>query len=63
MITRMRPGNAISLLHPPDYEKLVRSGNWLFVAYFPGVSQAPDPAVNEGVSGWVADRFLDCGEE
>lgn len=63
VITRMRPGNAIRLLHPPDYDDLVRSGSWLFVAYFPGVSDIPDEARDEGVRGWVAERLLDCGEE
>jgi hypothetical protein len=63
VITRMRPGNAINLLHPPDYDDLVRSGSWLFVAYFPSVSDIPDEARDEAVRGWVAERLLDCGEE
>jgi hypothetical protein len=62
VITRMRPGNAISLLHPPGYDDLVRSGSWLFVAYFPSVSDIPDEARDEAVRGWVAERLLDCGE-
>jgi hypothetical protein len=64
LIARMKKGELVGLLHPPDYEKIVRRGGWLFVRYVPG-SKFSDPNAadyDKAVPGWVNDRLLECHE-
>ncbi len=64
LIARMKKGELIGLLHPPDYEKLIRKGNWIYVTYHAGVQfgKAHLSNTDNGVSGWVNNSLLDCHE-
>ena len=63
---RMRPQEMVGLLHP-DKEEIVRSGDWLFVRWYPGTRRTeflmPDGNETTARSGWVHDRLIDCFEE
>jgi hypothetical protein len=65
-LAQMRPQEMVGLLHP-DKEEIVRSGNWLFVRWYPGTrrTEAHIPTGNETTArpGWVHDRLIDCFEE
>jgi hypothetical protein len=63
---RMLPQELVGLLHP-DKDDIVRSGDWLFVRWYPGTRRTAMhiPTGNEATarSGWVRDRLIDCFEE
>lgn len=65
-VARMRPQELVGLLHP-DRDDIVRSGDWLFVRWYPGTRRTAShmPAVDESKArtGWVRDRLIDCFEE
>lgn len=64
-IARMKPQELVGLLHP-DRDDIVRSGDWLFVRWYPGTRRTADhiPAIDESKAraGWVRDRLIDCFE-
>lgn len=66
-VGKMKPQEMVGLLHPPDYENIVRKGDWLFVRWSPGVRRTSDsiPKVDEAkqIAGWVRDILIDCFEE
>lgn len=64
LIARMKKGEVVSLLHPPDYEKLIRRGSWIFVRYIPGSQFARVNEANhdKAIPGWVNDKLIDCPE-
>lgn len=66
VLGRMRPQELVGLLHP-DKDDIVRSGNWLFVRWYPGTRrtefQMPDADESTARSGWVHDRLINCFEE
>lgn len=64
LITRMKPGELVGLLHPPDHEKLIRKGNWIFVRYVPGsnINKANDADHDKAIPGWVNNDLLICHE-
>jgi hypothetical protein len=66
-VAKMKPHELVGLLHPPDFEKVVKSGDWLFVRWSPGTRRTSDhiPDVDESKvrSGWVRDKLIDCFEE
>ncbi len=66
LIAQMRYQELVTLLHP-DKEEIVRSGDWLFVRWYPGTrrTEAHIPTVDEakGRAGWVHDRLINCFEE
>jgi hypothetical protein len=63
MLARMRPQELVGLLHPGK-DDIVRSGNWLFVRWYPGTRRTPDhaPDGDESTarSGWVNNDLIDC---
>ncbi len=65
-LAKMRPLEMVGLLHP-DKDDIVRSGNWLYVRWYPGTRRTAFemPDVNEATAraGWVNDRLIDCFEE
>lgn len=66
LVARMKPQEMVGLLHP-DKEEIVRSGNWLFVRWYPGTRRTadhtPDADETRARPGWVLDRLIDCFEE
>ena len=64
LIAQMKKGELVGLLHPPDYEKLIRKGGWIYVVYHAGVQaeKVHEAKLEKGVSGWVNDRLIDCPE-
>ena len=65
VIGRMKAQELVGLLHP-DRDDIVRSGDWLFVRWYPGTRRTPDhtPDVDEAKAqtGWVRDKLIDCFE-
>lgn len=65
-VARMKPQEFVGLLHP-DRDDIVRSGDWLFVRWYPGTRRTAShiPTVDEskGSTGWVRDKLIDCFEE
>lgn len=65
-VARMKPRELVGLLHP-GRDDIVRSGDWLFVRWYPGTRRTPDhmPEVREDTArtGWVRDKLIDCFEE
>lgn len=65
-VAKMKPQELVGLLHP-DRDDIVRSGDWLFVRWYPGTRRTAShiPAVDEskGRTGWVRDKLIDCFEE
>ncbi len=65
-VARMKPQELVGLLHP-DRDDIVRSGDWLFVRWYPGTRRTADhiPAADaaKARTGWVRDKLLDCFEE
>jgi len=66
-VAKMKPQELVGLLHPPAYNDIIRSGDWLFVRWYPGTRRTADhiPAMDEskGRTGWVRDKLLNCFEE
>ena len=64
MIARMNRGESVGLLHPPDYEGIVRRGNWLKVTWQSGrMFATPNKkAATPEHTGWVNDGLIDCPE-
>ncbi len=64
LVARMKKGELVGLLHPPDYEKLIRKGNWIYVTYHAGVQfeKAHESNTDKGVSGWVNNSLIACHE-
>jgi len=64
MIARMKKGELVGLLHPPDFENLIRKGNWIYVTYHAGIQfeKAHESKIGDGVSGWVNNSLLLCHE-
>jgi hypothetical protein len=64
LIARMKKGELVGLLHPPDYENLIRKGNWIYVTYHAGVQfeKVHEANLDKGVSGWVNNSLLLCHE-
>jgi hypothetical protein len=64
LIARMKKDEIVGLLHPPDYENLVRKGNWIYVRYVPGsvFDEANKADYDKAIPGWVNGRLLDCHE-
>jgi len=64
LITRMKPGELVGLLHPPNYDNPVHQGNWTFVRYVPGSNiDKPNGANHDkGIPGWVNNALLNCHE-
>lgn len=64
-VAKMKPREFVGLLHP-DRDDIVRSGNWLFVRWYPGTRRTADhiPDVDESKAqvGWVRDKLIDCFE-
>lgn len=64
-VGRMKPQELVGLLHP-DKEEIVRSGDWLFVRWYPNTRRTADhtPDVDEATArtGWVRDKLIDCFE-
>jgi len=62
----MRPSELVALLHS-GREEILRSGDWLFVRWYPGTRRTGThiPTGNEVVarSGWVRDSLIDCFDE
>jgi hypothetical protein len=65
-VARMRPQELVGLLHPPDFEEVVRSGRWLYVRHYPGTRRTaghiPEIREEDARLGWVHDRLIDCFE-
>lgn len=65
VIARMRAHELVGLLHP-DKEEIVRSGDWLFVRWYPGARRTadviPDMDESKARAGWVRDRLINCFE-
>lgn len=65
MIARMKAQELVGLLHP-DRDDIVRSGDWLFVRWYPGTRRTadhiPDVTEAQGRTGWVRDKLIDCFE-
>lgn len=65
-VARMKPEELVGLLHP-ERDDIVRSGDWLFVRWYPGTRRTADhiPTGNEttALSGWVRDKLINCFEE
>jgi hypothetical protein len=63
-VGKMKPQEFVGLLHPPDYNDIVRKGDWLFVRWSPGTRRTADsiPNVDEAkqIAGWVRDKLIDC---
>jgi hypothetical protein len=66
MLAQMRHQELVSLLHA-DKEEIVRSGDWLFVRWYPGTRRTamhiPTGDESKARAGWVRDRLIDCFEE
>ena len=64
LIARMKKDELVGLLHPPDYENLVRRGNWIFVRYVPGALfvNANKADHDKAIPGWVNNDLLVCHE-
>ncbi|MGE3246993.1 MAG: hypothetical protein AB7F96_16050 [Beijerinckiaceae bacterium] len=64
LIARMKKGELVGLLHPPDFEKLIRKDNWIYVVYHAGVQfeKAHESKMDKGVSGWVNNSLIACHE-
>jgi hypothetical protein len=64
-IARMKPQELVGLLHP-DREDIVRSGDWLFVRWYPNTRRTadhiPDADEKTAIAGWVRDKLIDCFE-
>ena len=64
-VARMRPQELVGLLHP-DRDEIVRSGDWLFVRWYPGTrrteSHIPEADEATAKSGWVRDKLINCFE-
>lgn len=64
-IARMRPQELVGLLHP-DRDDIVRSGEWLFVRWYPGTRRTadhiPEGDESKARTGWVRDKLIDCFE-
>ncbi len=64
-IARMKPQELVGLLHP-DREDIVRSGDWLFVRWYPNTRRTadhiPDADEKTARAGWVRDKLIDCFE-
>jgi hypothetical protein len=64
-IARMKPQELVGLLHP-DRDDIVRSGDWLFVRWYPDTRRTadhiPDADETRARTGWVRDRLIDCFE-
>jgi hypothetical protein len=56
-VARMKPQELVGLLHPPDYEKIERKGDWLFARWYPGTrrtaTQMPNADEATARAGWV----------
>jgi hypothetical protein len=67
IVGKMKPQESVLLLHPPDYNDIVRKGDWLFVSWIPGTRRTSShmPKIDESKSrtGWVRDKLIDCFEE
>lgn len=67
VVAKMKPQESVGLLHPPDYNDIVRKGDWLFVSWTPGTRRTAShmPKIDESKSrsGWVRDKLIDCFEE
>lgn len=65
VVGRMRARELVGLLHP-DKEEITRSGDWLFVRWYPGTRRTatsiPDADERIARTGWVRDRLIDCFE-
>jgi hypothetical protein len=65
IIARMKVHEMVGLLHP-DKEEIVRSGDWLFVRWYPGTRRTadstPDMDEKKARAGWVRDSLIDCFE-
>ncbi len=65
-IARMKPHELVGLLHP-DRDEIVRSGDWLYVRWYPGTRRTADhiPATDKtkARAGWVRDKLINCFEE
>ncbi len=65
MLARMRPREFVGLLHPGK-DDIVRSGDWLYVLWYPGVRRTadsmPDVEGRKARAGWVRDSLVDCFE-
>jgi hypothetical protein len=65
-VAKMKAQELVGLLHP-DRDDIVRSGDWLFVQWYPGTQRTadhmPDVAAATARTGWVRDRLIDCFEE
>ena len=65
VIARMKAQELVGLLHP-DRDEIVRSGDWLFVRWYPGTRRTPThiPEMDESkaLAGWVRDKLIDCFE-
>lgn len=64
-IAKMKPQEMVGLLHP-DTEDIVRSGDWLYVRWYPGTRRTedhiPDIDDTKAISGWVKDSLITCFE-
>ena len=64
-IGRMRAQELVGLLHP-DRDDIVRSGDWLFVRWYPNTRRTatsiPDVDEAKARTGWVRDKLIDCFE-
>lgn len=64
LIARMKGGELVGLLHPPDYDGIVRKGNWIFVRYVPGAmfAKANEADYDKAIPGWVNNSLIACHE-
>jgi hypothetical protein len=64
-IAWMKPQELVGLLHP-DRDDVVRSGDWLFVRWYPDTRRTadhiPDADETKARAGWVRDSLIDCFE-
>ncbi len=65
-VAKMKPQELVGLLHP-DRDDIVRSGDWLFVRWYPGTRRTathiPEMDESKARVGWVRDKLLNCFEE